>query len=67
MLARMILIKELSPYLLIGFLLAAFLKVTVFGVALFGLAIGSLLYFNSKKNNIISSNSGNMEVDDDDF
>lgn len=67
MLARMILIKELSPYLLIGFLLAAFLKVTVFGVALFGLAIGSLLYFNSKKNNLASSNATNMEVDDDDF
>lgn len=69
MLARMILIKELSPYLLIGFLLAAFLNVSVFGVALFGFAIGSIIYFNSKKSNSTasSSNIAGGADDDDDF
>lgn len=47
MLARMILTKELSPFLLLGFLLAAYVKMPVFGVALTGLVIATLTYFNS--------------------
>lgn len=69
MLTRMILIKELSPYLLIGFLLAAFLNISVFGVALFGFAIGSIIYFNSKKanNETVVNNNVTGGIDDDDF
>lgn len=47
MLARMIITKELSPYLLLGFLLAAYLNVSVLGVALFGVAIVLINYFNN--------------------
>ncbi|MEG0470018.1 MAG: PTS sugar transporter subunit IIC [Longicatena sp.] len=50
MLAKMIVSKELSPFLLIGFLLAAYLKVPVFGVALSGLAIASIIFFKDSKN-----------------
>ena len=49
MLARMILTKELSPFLLAGFLLAAYVQVPVFGVALTGLVIASLTYFSDMK------------------
>lgn len=66
MLARMIIVKELSPFLLLGFLLAAFFKITTFGVALFGLVIASLIYFNSKKESVVTTNN-TQGVDDDDF
>lgn len=49
MLAKMIVTKELSPFLLAGFLLAAYLNVPVFGVALAGLVIASLIYFTDSK------------------
>lgn len=62
MLAKMIVTKELSPFLLIGFLLAAYLEVPVFGVALIGLGIASLIYFSdSKKQNM------EVMVDDNEF
>lgn len=48
MLARMIITKELSPYLLGGFILAAYLKMPVFGVALSGLVIAAVVYFSAK-------------------
>ncbi|MEG0959437.1 MAG: PTS sugar transporter subunit IIC [Erysipelotrichaceae bacterium] len=50
MLARMILSKELSAFLLAGFLLAAYLEVSVLGVALFGVVIALVVYFNDNKN-----------------
>lgn len=49
MLARMIVTKELSPFLLAGFLLSAYLEVPVFGVALAGLVIAGLTFFNDNK------------------
>lgn len=49
MLAKMIITKELSPFLLGGFLLAAYLNVPVFGIALAGLVIASLIYFADSK------------------
>lgn len=49
MLARMLVTKELSPFLLIGFLLAAYLNMPVFGVALCGVAVGGVIFFSSKK------------------
>lgn len=47
MLARMMISKELFPFLLLGFLLAAYLNVPVLGIALFGLCI-ALYYLNKK-------------------
>ena len=49
MLAKMIVSKELSPYLLLGFLVAAYLAVPVFGVALAGLVIAALFFFKESK------------------
>mgnify|MGYP000454235426 CR=1 FL=1 len=46
MLAKMIVTKELLPFLLLGFLIAAYLKVPVFGVALCGLAIAVLVFYS---------------------
>lgn len=63
MLARMILIKELIPYLLLGFLLAAFLKISVLGVTLFGLVIILILFYHKSNKNSLTEAS----VDDDDF
>ena len=56
MLARMMISKELFPFLLAGFLLAAYLNVPVLGVALFGLAIA---LYNMNKKEVV------MEVADD--
>lgn len=64
MLAKMIVTKELSPYLLFGFLLAAYLNVPVFGVALFGLVIGLLIFFNDKKQ---SANGMEAYEDENEF
>lgn len=47
MLARMILSKELIPFLMVGFLATAYLDISVLGIALFGLAIA--LYLINKK------------------
>lgn len=49
MLARMILTKELSPFLLFGFLITAYLGVPTFGVALAGLGVATLVYFTQNK------------------
>lgn len=57
MLARMMISKELFPFLLLGFLLAAYLNVPVLGIALFGLCIA--LYYLNKK-------TVELEVSDDD-
>lgn len=59
MLAKMIVTKELSPYLLLGFLIAAYLTVPVFGVALSGLVIAALFFFKD-------SRSQTQEVIEDD-
>ncbi len=48
MLAKMILTKELSPYLLIGFLITAYLGVPTFGVALTGVAVAMIVFFRNK-------------------
>lgn len=59
MLARMIMTKELSPYLLFGFLITAYLGVPTFGVALVGLGIAALVFFakgETKKEVVIDDN-----------
>ena len=61
MLARMIVTKELSPYLLAGFLLAAYMEMPVFGVALAGLVIAGLTFFHDSKN------QREVVVDDNEF
>ncbi|MEF9961514.1 MAG: PTS sugar transporter subunit IIC [Erysipelotrichaceae bacterium] len=61
MLARMIVTKEMSPFLLAGFLLAAYMQISVLGVALFGLVIALVVYYWSKKDSNVS-----MEVAEDD-
>lgn len=61
MLAKMIVTKELSPFLLAGFLLAAYLNVPVFGVALTGLVIASLVYFSDSKKKM------EVIIDDNEF
>lgn len=58
MLAKMIVTKELSPYLLAGFLMAAYVNIPVFGVALAGLVIAAIVYFSDSKKQ--------MEVIEDD-
>lgn len=62
MLARMIVSKELSPFLLAGFLLAAYLGVSVLGVALFGVVIALIVFYWSKK----TTDGSTMEVVEDD-
>lgn len=62
MLARMILTKELTAFLIIGFLLAAYLNIPVLGVALFGLAIALVVYFMGGN----KQNATATEVYDDD-
>lgn len=62
MLARMIITKELSPYLLAGFLLAAYVNVPVFGVALAGLVIAALIFFKELK-----QQKEQVIVDDNEF
>ena len=62
MLARMIITKELSPYLLAGFLLAAYVNVPVFGVALAGLVIAALVFFKELK-----QQKEQVIVDDNEF
>lgn len=44
MLTRMMVSKELFPYLAIGFLLSAYLKIPVFGIALFGATLAVMYY-----------------------
>lgn len=61
MLAHMILSKELAPYLLIGFLLVAYLGLPVFGVALAGLGVATIVFFSSKKKEVVT------DVDDNEF
>ncbi len=61
MLARMLLRKELSPYLLIGFLLVVYLGMPTFGVALVGLCVAALVFFNSGKKEVAA------DVDDNEF
>lgn len=61
MLARMIVAKELSPYLLAGFLLAAYMEMPVFGVALAGLVIAGLTFFHDSKK------QREVVVDDNEF
>lgn len=61
MLAKMIVTKELSPYLLAGFLLAAYLNIPVFGVALAGLVIAALGFFSDSKK------QKEVYVDDNEF
>lgn len=64
MLAKMIVSKELSPYLLFGFLLAAYFETPVFGVALIGLVIAALVYFNSNKKTLVQAE---VYEDDNEF
>jgi fructoselysine and glucoselysine-specific PTS system IIC component len=54
MIARMILSKDLAPYLLAGFLLAAYLNIPTLGVTLIGLVIASLIYFNTKTKEVVA-------------
>lgn len=61
MLAKMILTKELSPYLLFGFLITAYLGVPTFGVALVGLGAAVLAFF--KKSDVQKE----VVVDDNEF
>ena len=59
MLARMIMTKELAPYLLFGFLITAYLGVPTFGVALVGLGIATLVFFKkdeAKKEVVVDDN-----------
>lgn len=62
MLARMILTKELTAFLLIGFLLTAYLGVPVFGVALFGLGIALIVYFKKE-----ATTTMEVDLDDNEF
>lgn len=55
MLARMMINKELFPFLLFGFLLSAYLSIPILGIGLFGLCIA--LYYvsqNSKKQEVVA-------------
>ncbi len=61
MLARMLMRKELAPFLLIGFLLAAYLGMSTLGVALAGLCVAAVVYFNSEKEEVA------VHVDDNEF
>lgn len=61
MLARMIVTKELSPYLLAGFLMAAYLSMPVFGVALAGLVAAGISFFNRNKKQM------EVMIDDNEF
>lgn len=61
MLAKMIMAKELAPFLLVGFLLAAYFGMPVFGVALAGLAVAALVFINDNKN------KKEVAVDDNEF
>ena len=61
MLARMIMTKELAPYLLFGFLITAYLGVPTFGVALVGLGVAALVFF--KKDEVKKE----VVVDDNEF
>jgi fructoselysine and glucoselysine-specific PTS system IIC component len=49
MLARMILTKEIAPYLFIGFLAAAYLNLPLLSIALFGTMAAILIVKNEKK------------------
>lgn len=62
MLARMIVSKELSPFLLAGFLLASYMSVSVLGVALFGVVIAGVVFYWQKG----GANKAEMEVVEDD-
>lgn len=62
MLAKMILTKELSPFLLFGFLITAYLEVPTFGVALAGLGVAAIVYFSSN-----SQSKKEVVVDDNEF
>lgn len=61
MLARMLMRRELAPYLLIGFLMVVYLNVPAFGVALAGLSIAVLLYFNDNEKEVA------VNADDNEF
>lgn len=52
LLAKMMISKELYPFLLLGFLLAAYIKIPVLGVALFGICI-ALFYINYNKEKVV--------------
>lgn len=62
MLARMILTKELTAFLLFGFLLTSYLGVPVFGVALFGLGVALIVFFTDSKKATME-----VEADDNEF
>lgn len=63
MLARMILTKELSPYLLAGFVLAAYFNAPVLGVTLCGLVVAGVVFFNDSKKN----STKEVSIDDNEF
>lgn len=63
MLARMILSKDLVPYLIAGFLLAAYLQVDVLGIALFGLVIALVVFHSEGK----TEKQMEVYVDDNEF
>lgn len=60
MIAKMIITKELAPYLLAGFLLTAYFGISTFGVALFGLVVAALIFYEDK-------NKGRRILDDNEF
>lgn len=64
MLAKMILTKDLSPFLLCGFLLAAYYETPVFGVALAGVVIGGLYAINANKETAMKVE---VNADDNEF
>ncbi len=64
MLARMIVTKEMSAFLLAGFLAAAYLNISVLGVALFGVVIALVVYYGSKNK---QANEAEVAVDDNEF
>lgn len=65
MLARMIVTKEMSAFLLAGFLAAAYLNISVLGVALFGVVIALVVYYGSK--NIDGKQAVEVTADDNEF
>lgn len=62
MLAKMIVSKELIPFLFIGFLIAAYLGVSVLGVALVGVCVAALVFIAENKKQKME-----VYVDDNEF
>lgn len=63
MLARLLLNKEITPFLFLGFVITVYLKIPLTGMAILG-AIIAVVMVNINKNGIATNNGG---VADEDF